>query len=125
MKVLIDIPEEFVLDYSTDRFAEFFQRCCADMSVLCGNYELETAEMMKKAFSESRIYDLDKVVEQLEAEQEFWNHSYDKKIGKEKARSYAHAIEIVETGGNADLLMDMDRAKSKSGERIPYDGKWK
>lgn len=75
--------------------------------------------------AEPTAYDLDKVVEQLEAEQEFWNHSYDKKIGKEKARSYAHAIEIVETGGNADLLMDMDRAKSKSGERIPYDGKWK
>ena len=25
--------------------------------------------------------------------------------------------------GNADLLID--KAKSKSGERIPYDGKWK
>jgi hypothetical protein len=33
------------------------------------------------------------------------------------------AIEIVKAGGNADLLID--RAKSKSGERIPYDGKWK
>lgn len=33
------------------------------------------------------------------------------------------AIEIVKAGGNADLLIG--KAKSKSGERIPYDGKWK
>lgn len=33
------------------------------------------------------------------------------------------AIEIVKAGGDSDLLID--RAKSKSGERIPYDGKWK
>lgn len=38
-------------------------------------------------------------------------------------RAMDDAIEIVKSGGNADLLMD--RAKSKSGERIPYDSKWK
>ena len=31
--------------------------------------------------------------------------------------------EKLKKGGNADLLID--KAKSKSGERIPYDGKWK
>ena len=31
--------------------------------------------------------------------------------------------EKLKKGGNADFLID--RAKSKSGERIPYDGKWK
>ena len=31
--------------------------------------------------------------------------------------------EKLKAVGNADLLID--RAKSKSGERIPYDGKWK
>ena len=43
MKILIDIPKEFEVDYNTDRFAEFFQRCLADMCTCCGNYEWETA----------------------------------------------------------------------------------
>lgn len=38
-------------------------------------------------------------VEQLENERKFLEHAYDKDLGKEKARSYAHAIEIVEGGG--------------------------
>ena len=66
MKILIDIPKAFEVDYNTDRFAEFFHRCLADMGTCCGNYEHETAEMMEKAFAESRIYDPDKVAEQLE-----------------------------------------------------------
>lgn len=66
MKILIDIPKEFEVDYNSDRFADFFQRCLANMGTCCGNYEQETAEMMEKAFAESRLYDLDKVVEQLE-----------------------------------------------------------
>lgn len=40
-------------------------------------------------------YDPDRVVEQLENERKFWENAYDRDIGKEKARSYAHAIEIV------------------------------
>lgn len=57
MKILIDIPKAFEVDYNTDRFAEFFQRCLADMNTCCGNYEQETAEMMEKAFEKSRLYD--------------------------------------------------------------------
>lgn len=44
-------------------------------------------------------YDVDKVVEQLENERKFWENAYDSNLGKEKARSYAHAIEIVKGGG--------------------------
>lgn len=44
-------------------------------------------------------YDVDAVVEQLENERKFWENAYDRDIGKEKARSYAHAIEIVRGGG--------------------------
>lgn len=66
MKILIDIPKAFEVDYNTDRFAEFFQRCLADMCTCCGNYEQETAEMMENAFAESKIYDPEKVVERLE-----------------------------------------------------------
>lgn len=44
-------------------------------------------------------YDMDKVVEQLENERKFWENAYDGNLGKEKARSYEHAIEIVKGGG--------------------------
>ena len=43
-------------------------------------------------------YDVDKVVEQLENERKFWENAYNRNLGKEKARSYEHAIEIVEGG---------------------------
>ena len=46
-----------------------------------------------------RANDVDKVVEQLENERKFWENAYDSNLGKEKARSYAHAIEIVKGGG--------------------------
>lgn len=44
-------------------------------------------------------YDVDKVVEQLENERKFWENAYNRNLGKERARSYEHAIEIVEGGG--------------------------
>lgn len=44
-------------------------------------------------------------------------------VWEKASRAMDDAIEIVKSGGNADLLMD--RAKSKSGNCIPYDGKWK
>ena len=43
-------------------------------------------------------YDVDKVVEQLENERKFWENAYDSNLGKEKARSYEHAIEIMKGG---------------------------
>lgn len=45
-------------------------------------------------------YDVDKVVKQLENERKFWENAYDSNLGKEKARSYEHAIEIVKKGGS-------------------------
>lgn len=44
-------------------------------------------------------FDREKVVAELENEMKFWEDSYDYQIGKEKARSYSHAIEIVRKGG--------------------------
>lgn len=44
-------------------------------------------------------YDLDNVVAQLENERKFWENAYDSNLGKEKARSYEHAIEIMKGGG--------------------------
>ncbi len=53
-------------------------------------------DMMVDAVNdEPTAYDPDKVVEQLENERKFWENAYDSNLGKEKARSYEHAIEIV------------------------------
>ena len=108
MKILIDIPKEFEADYNTDRFAEFFHRCLADMDTCCGNYEQETAEMMEKAFTESKIYDQDKVVDQLESElrladKEKERCARENPLQFDSAKGYAmglsNAIEIVKAGG--------------------------
>ncbi len=44
-------------------------------------------------------YNIDAVVAELEDKKKFWEDSYDYQIGKEKSRSYEHAIEIVRKGG--------------------------
>lgn len=99
MKVLIDIPEEFEVDYHTDRFRDFFERAVADMDVMCGTYERETADVLAKAFEESRLYDPDKVVEQLEEERE--NVGFVKATAEASAyiRGINDAIKIVKGGG--------------------------
>ena len=111
MKILIDIPKEFESDYNTDRFAEFFHRCLADMGTCCGNFEFETAVMMEKAFAESRLYDPDKVVEQLESElriadKEKERCARENPLQFDSAKGYAmglsNAIEIVKAGGTDD-----------------------
>ena len=68
IKVSIDIPEEFVKDFNTNRFQEFFERVLSDMNGqgLCGKYERETAEMFCQAFAnasaiQSNAEDLEKM----------------------------------------------------------------
>lgn len=57
MKITVNIPKELEKDFSTDRFKEFFERVCADMTGngCCGRYERETAEMLKDAFQEAEV----------------------------------------------------------------------
>lgn len=54
--VQIEIPKEFLKDYDSDRFEDFFKRVVADIDCTgcCGNYEIETANMLKEAFQKSR-----------------------------------------------------------------------
>ena len=60
--------------------------------------------LIKLVKARPTAYDVDKVVEQLRNEKEFWSDAtYNKEIGKQKARSYEHAIEIVK-GGEIDGL---------------------
>lgn len=113
MKMLINIPDEFEIDYRTDRFAYFFERVKADMDLICGNYEKETADMLINAFAESKMYDTDKVVEQLEERTAFLKDctkygnndaeqqekSYDTMMMYEVADLVEDLIEIVKGGG--------------------------
>lgn len=58
MTIQLEIPKEFVCDYTRDRFKEVFERVFADIEqtgILSGRYERETIEMMKKAFKESTV----------------------------------------------------------------------
>ena len=73
---------------------------------VAGKGGMEDLEMAIKALEELQQYraigtveECRAAVEQLENERKFLEHAYDKDLGKEKARSYAHAIEIVEGGG--------------------------
>lgn len=57
MKIIIDIPTEFEVDFKTDKFKDFFSRVAVDIDFtgLCGNYEKETAEMFREAFENGEI----------------------------------------------------------------------
>lgn len=61
MKIAIDIPREYELDFITDKFKYFFSRVIADMdySGLCGNYEKEIAEMFLEAFDKAIVGNVD------------------------------------------------------------------
>ena len=69
-----------------------------------GNSDTKAQKLMNSTVrrmirEQPTAYDSDKVVEQLENERKFWENAYDSNLGKEKARSYEHAIEIVKGGG--------------------------
>lgn len=49
LTIKIEIPEEFVDHYYTDRFDDALHRLSADAHLLAGNYEQETAEMLATA----------------------------------------------------------------------------
>lgn len=59
----------------------------------------DSMEIMNVIDAQPTAYDVDAVVEQLENERKFWENAYDSNLGKEKARSYEHAIDIVKGGG--------------------------
>lgn len=105
MKMLINIPDEFEIDYRTDRFADFFDRVKADMNFLCGQYESETADILKSAFAESKMYDPDKVVEQLEERTAFLKDCT--KYGNNDAEQQAKSYDTMMLYEVADLVEDL------------------
>lgn len=54
MKVEIEIPKEFEEHFNYDRFEDSLKRVATDIldphCILSGNFELETIEMLQKAF---------------------------------------------------------------------------
>lgn len=116
MRIVIEIPEEFEKDYTADKFAEFFQRCLADMCTCCGNYEQETAEMMENAFAESKIYDPDKVVEQLEERTAFLKDctKYGNKTADQQSKSY-DTMMMYEVMDLVDDLLEIVKAGVSDG----------
>ena len=73
-----------------------FIECTECGCTISGETETEATEKWNRRANDGNP---DKVVEQLENERKFWDHAYDRDLGKEKARSYEHAIEIVKGGG--------------------------
>ena len=59
--IVIDLPKEFEGEYKKDCFEEFFERVMVAMSecVICGNYEMETARMLKEEFYNSMYIDVE------------------------------------------------------------------
>lgn len=55
MKVIIDIPKEFVYHFETDRFADSLKRLKSDAHLIAGNYEKELMDMLIEAFKNSRV----------------------------------------------------------------------
>ena len=55
MKITIEIPNEYEIDFKADKFRDFFSRVIADMNCLCGNYEKEIAQMFIEVFRNGEI----------------------------------------------------------------------
>lgn len=57
MRIELIIPDRVQDDYGKDHLDEFFSRVIADIDYdgLCGQYEKEIAEDLKRAFSESKL----------------------------------------------------------------------
>lgn len=78
---------------------ELYQQWFMDILLTQTSSEDMFYALAQKIDQQPTAYDTDKVVEQLENERKFWENAYDSNLGKEKARSYEHAIEIMKGGG--------------------------
>ena len=74
MRIEIEIPKEFEQHFNHDRFEDSLSRLYADVHLLAGNYERELAEMLIKAFGESKpAYSIDEAIETVK----FYRSQYD------------------------------------------------
>lgn len=57
MKLQIEIPKEFEQDFKNEQFKDFFSRVIVDIiehPTICGNYEIETANMFIDVFENAK-----------------------------------------------------------------------
>ena len=105
MKIEIEIPKEFEEHFKQDKFKDSLERIMADLknSLCAGNYEYETIEMLEKALENSKtIYDVDKVIEELEKLADESYKAYCIAFNSDDRAeydAYTNAIEIVKGGG--------------------------
>ena len=57
MKIIIDIPQEFVWHFEQDRFADSLKRLKYDANLVAGNYEKELMDMLIEAFKNAKKED--------------------------------------------------------------------
>lgn len=97
MRIEIEIPKEFEEHFKRDKFEDSLNRLSADAHLIAGNYELETATMLIKAFKESKpACDVDKVVEEIARR--------DTTDGTVKVFSGKEVIDIIRNGGVINVL---------------------
>ena len=82
-----------------DELMDFISEHAEQIQYAIEHKDMEILESLIKQIPTA--YDVDKVLEQLKNEKEFWSdaNAHNKEIGEQKARSYEHAIEIVKGGG--------------------------
>lgn len=54
MKIVIDIPDEFIQHFYDDRFKDSLERLSADSHLLAGNYEKELCQMLIESFDKAK-----------------------------------------------------------------------
>lgn len=81
-----------------DELMDFISEHAEQIQYAIEHKDMEILESLIKQIPTA--YNIEKVVEELKNEKKIWNDAtYNKEIGKQKARSYEHAIEIVKGGG--------------------------
>ncbi len=55
MTIIMNIPAEYVEDFTADRFEDALHRLSSDAHMLAGNYERETASMLIDAFKNAEV----------------------------------------------------------------------
>ena len=114
MRIEIEIPKEFEEHFKQDKFEDTLHRLSADAHLIAGNYEQETAIMLIKAFSESKLaYDVEAKVAELRKKMETSEKKFEEYhiiSALSAMRAYENAIEIIREP-SPDLSQEMEEER--------------
>lgn len=130
MKIEIEIPEEFEVDYTADKFAEFLDRVRADIDYngICGNYEREIADVLAEAFKNSRVvqpvaYKGVRLIDEEDVISLLSNHHFDK--DKENFDLLIHnlckEVKGIPTAYDVDVVVEQLEEIKKKNTEIALD----